>query len=144
MNDEEFRAKEEQLFREKYKKQVAMTKRLLLIIFGTLGAVFAVLGALFIAFNIADEEGVLVGWIFMPMGLFWLFLGLIMYFVIPDGDRINYDKFRKRVEKYGGYDTNYLATMVEVERGQIKELQDRVISLEAQVKKLTDEDYLRR
>ncbi len=108
--------KEKEIFDETQAKQAILTKKLMLGLFGSIGLIFAIAGAVFLIL----ENFKVIGMIFLTFGLFMIAFGIIMFFVIPT--KYDYYKYKARVQKYG-----YL---------NIYEMSAKLAELEARIEEL--------
>ena len=119
--------KEKELFEKCYKKQVVTTNKVVLLVFLVIGLIFSTIG-IGLLIGQVEDEGMLVGLPFFIMGVFFIILGIIVKFSnskIPD-----YEKFKKRVNKYGGYYTTDMAVRLEMLEEKNRELEERIEYLE--------------
>lgn len=120
-------SRKKEIFENSMQKQAKLAKRTLLIVFSILGGVFLTLGLIF-GFTIELEFLIFTG-----AGAFFILLGVILFFAIPE--KYNYKKYEARMEKIG-YMTNYeLKAQTEFLQTQIDELEQRVKELEYQKNK---------
>ncbi len=115
--EEEQRDLEKQIFNEKWEKQSKLAKKVLLITFMTIGLIFLILG-LVLLISINEKE---IGIVYLILGPVFMVIAVITYFAIPN--KYNYDKYKKRVDKYG-----YM-NMFEM-NAKIIELEERINELE--------------
>ncbi|HEY8390999.1 MAG TPA: hypothetical protein VIL26_08675 [Clostridia bacterium] len=120
---------EEQEFHNIMNKQVNMTRLILLVIFGFIGIIFAIIGAFLLGFNVIDK-GIQIGLIFLPIGLGFCLAGLLCYWLIPKDRVYNYERYKQRVEKYGFIDTISMAAMISYHKVKIEQLESRIKELE--------------
>lgn len=121
-----------ELFAEIVEKQMRMAKKIMLIVFGSIGILFLILAlALWIADVRDAQTGVMPSVIFAPMGAIFLILGGVLYKVLPV--KMNYEKYEKRCEKYGAMNYYDMAAELMLQREQIRELEEKVATLEARM-----------
>ncbi len=121
-----------ELFAEIVEKQMRMAKKIMLIVFGSIGILFLILAlALWIADVRDAQTGVMPSVIFAPMGAIFLILGVVLYKVLPV--KMNYEKYEKRCEKYGAMNYYDMAAELMLQREQIRELEEKVATLEARM-----------
>ncbi len=126
--------KEKRVFEETYSKQSKAAKKVMTIVFGILGAVFLVAGIIMFCFRSYDEELIISSLVFIFLGALYLVLGLIFKKVIPE--KIDFEKYKKRKEKYGYSDTTSLSIQVGVLEKKIEELEERIEQLEKDERRL--------
>jgi tellurite resistance protein TehA-like permease len=117
-----------QIFEETTKKQLKYSKKVFLLIYGLIGIIFLILALVLYLLGVKDEDGFTLSIIFAPMGAFWLLLGIILYFALPK--KYNYDRFEKRVKRWGFINYFEISATVEAQKEKIKELEERISSLE--------------
>ena len=126
--DQEKETKEKEIYEKAYNKIVKNSNKMVFIIFGIIGAIFALIGLFLIYFKIEDE-GFLMGIPFLIMGIFFVFLGILIRITsskIPD-----YDKYKKRIEKYAGsYGSYDYLIRIEMLEEKNKILEQRIEELE--------------
>ena len=121
-----------ELFAEIVEKQMRMAKKIMLIVFGSIGILFLILAlALWIADVRDAQTGVMPSVIFAPMGAIFLILGVVLYKVLPV--KMNYEKYEKRCEKYGAMNYYDMAAELMLQREQLRELEEKVATLEARM-----------
>lgn len=119
--------KEKELYEQIYAKQMKYVKKVLCAVFIVIGLVFSVIGLILLIEKVVDEEGFMVGTVFLPMGIFFILFALPFLFMRAKG---NYERYKKRTEKYGfieSYDTNIKLAMLDE---KCKELEKRIEELE--------------
>lgn len=121
---------EEQEFQIMMNKQVKVARITLLIIFGIIGVIFTVLGAILLGANFVDESGIQVGFVFLPLGLVFCAIGLLCYFLIPKEKAYNYEKYKRNIQKYGVVNTFQTSAMLSYHKAKIEELEARIEELE--------------
>ena len=121
-----------ELFAEIVKKQMRMAKKIMLIVFGSIGILFLILALVLWIADVRDAQtGVMPSVIFAPMGAIFLILGVVLYKVLPV--KMNYEKYEKRCEKYGAMNYYDMAAELMLQREQIRELEEKVATLEARM-----------
>lgn len=127
---EEAKQKEEEekkTYDQFYEKQSKISRIIFLSTFGGLGGIFVLLGVLMFVFSIVDEDGFNPGIVFLPMGAFFVLLGIVLYLVIPK--KGNYERYKKRVNRYG-YDAFNLMASCKILEVKVKRLEEENKSLE--------------
>lgn len=110
--------KEKELFEDSIAKQMKITKKILLITYSTLGLIFIILG-LVVGLTVQREILVLTA-----VGALCLLIGILLFFLLPDN--YNYEKYKKRITKYG-YVSNYeLAAKVLILEQKIDKLEEQI------------------
>ncbi len=111
--------REKEIFDEVQKKASKLVKKVLLLIFSMIGFLFAFLGI----FILLSQDGIYreAGIAFLPMGLVFIALGILLYFVIPT--KYNYAKYKTRVQKYGYIDIYSLTAKVCELEARVEELE---------------------
>ncbi len=112
---------EEQIFNKQQGKQMKFARKLLLGMFGGLGAVFFVLGILFLIcqyYALFD-----IGIVYIILGLALVLIGLLMFWIFKHIG-LNYQNYKKRTEKFGGVNLYQM-------QAKIIELADKVSKLES-------------
>lgn len=133
--EEKQREREESVLYEKqYEKQAKVAKKVILITFGIIGGIFFVVGIFLLAFSVADETGFSVGFVFLPMGIFFLLLGIILYAVIPT--KGNYERFKKNMNRFGYTNPIYLSAQNQLLESRISRLEEKNKSLEKRIEEL--------
>lgn len=121
--------KKKALFEKISEKQLKYVKKTMLIIFALIGAIFLVMGLVLIACNVRDvESDILVGTVFVPIGAFFILLGVIIRLVTPK--MYNYENYKKRIAKYGYYSTFDLYITLALSEERIAELENKLRELE--------------
>lgn len=125
--------RDREIYEQVYEKQAKHSKKVILAVFGIIGIIFAILGVLFIAFNVVDEDGFQAGFFFLPFGIIWIAIALIVFFAMPE--KGNYEKYRKHVKKYGYGNSYEMYATIEMLVLKNEELEKRVSELEEKLKK---------
>ena len=99
-------------FEEASRKQYKETRKIVSLIFGLLGLLFLILGLCFYFSSVVDEDGTPLGYVFVPVGLFLLILGLGLFLFLPREG--NYERFKARVDKGAILDTNEMAVQAAI------------------------------
>lgn len=121
-----------ELFAEIVEKQMRMAKKIMLIVFGSIGILFLILALVLWIADVRDAQtGVMPSVIFAPMGAIFLILGGVLYKVLPV--KMNYEKYEKRCEKYGAMNYYDMSAELMLQREQIRELEEKVATLEARM-----------
>lgn len=120
--------KERELFENVYKKQSKTNSKILLITFGILGFIFLIMGIILLALGVVDEEGFNPGFVFAPMGGVFIIIGIIAALTSTKTTNVNYDKFKKRTEKYGYINVYDLTIKVEMLEKKVEELEKKINS----------------
>lgn len=118
---------EKKIFEEKYQKQMKYAKKT----FFWIGLSFLILGVAAIVILLFVAEYIaFVGFPFAAIGLIFLILGI----ALPE--KINYEKFKKRIDK-GGYVNIYdLNARISVLEEKNKILESKIKNLEDEIRKL--------
>lgn len=118
---------EKKIFEEKYQKQMKYAKKT----FFWLGLSFLIVGLIVILILLFIEDDIaFVGIPFAAIGLIFLILGI----ALPE--KINYEKFKKRIDK-GGYVNIYdLNARIAVLEEKNKILESKIKNLEDEIRKL--------
>ena len=126
---------EKKIFEEKYKQQNVRAKKICTIVFGIIGGLFTLVGLVFYLVFINIEEILAYSLGFSLLGTGIMFLIIVLIFrLLPDN--INYERYKKRVNK-GGYLNIYemnarMAVLEEKNRileSKINELEDKIRKL---------------
>lgn len=120
--------KERELFENVYKKQLKANSKIFLITFGILGFIFLTMGIILLALGVVDETGFNPGLIFAPMGGVFIIIGIIAALTSTKTTNVNYDKFKKRTEKYGYINVYDLTIKVEMLEQKVEELEKKINS----------------
>lgn len=120
--------KERELFENAYKKQSKTNSKIFLITFGILGFIFLIMGIILLALGVVDEEGFNPGFVFAPMGGVFIIIGIIAALTSTKTTNVNYDKFKKRTEKYGYINVYDLTIKVEMLEQKVEELEKKINS----------------
>ncbi len=140
---QEIEEKEAVLFKEKYTKQVKLMKKIFFVVFGGLGFLFASTGVILFLLKIVDEEGFLFGLPFLIIGGVFLIIGLSVGLALPNGNNIDYQKMKEKMNKNGGAyiasNSLYLSTIITVQTEQIKELSIKISQLEDDLRRFKNE-----
>jgi len=115
-------------FEEASRKQYKEARKIVSLIFGLLGLLFLILGLCFYFSSVVDEDGTPLGYVFVPVGLFLLILGLGLFLFLPREG--NYERFKARVDKGAILDTNEMAVQAAILQKRIEKLEERVGALE--------------
>lgn len=116
-----------ELYEKAYAKQMKYVKQMLCAVFIVIGLIFSVIGIILLVEKVVDEEGFMLGKVFLPMGIIFILLALSFLFIPVKG---NYEKYKKRTEKYGFiefYDVSIKLTMLDE---NCKTLEKRIEELE--------------
>lgn len=131
----ELEKKEKERFEKLSAKQLKMSRKIMLLIFGMIGGIFLILGIIFLLCDVTDNEtGINIGVIFAPIGAFYILLGAIIGAVLPKS--YNYEKYKKRIEKYGAYNYYDISSVVSLYQAKTEMLEERVTALEDEVRRL--------
>lgn len=118
---------EKEIFEKSYNKVVKSTTRISCLVFIVMGLIFFILGiSLFLFGN--SKDAFEVGITFSCLGLFFLFLGLIIY--LSSKVNPNYDKFKKRMEKSTSYSNYDNLIRIEMLEEKVRLLEERIEYLE--------------
>ncbi|MDE6047412.1 MAG: Got1/Sft2-like family vesicle transport protein [Anaeroplasmataceae bacterium] len=117
---------EEQKYQELYQKQTKISRVALLAVFLPMGLIFVVSGIGFLLGS--SEEDLETAFVFLGCGVFFVVLGLVLYFAIPK--KGNYQRYKSNVEKRGGLNLFDLSIRVGF-------LDERVKKLELENQELT-------
>lgn len=134
--NEEFKQKEEQKkkrFIENTQKQMKYAKKLLTILFGVIGILFCLLGAVF--FPLEELEMAIA---FSSIGGFFILMSILFYIIlscIKITDK-TYEKMINYSKKVGVSNINTISAYLEVYEEQLQKLEERVNELEAELKSL--------
>lgn len=120
--------KERELFENAYKKQSKTNSKIFLITFGILGFIFLIMGIILLALGVVDETGFNPGFVFAPMGGVFIIIGIIAALTSTKTTNVNYDKFKKRTEKYGYINVYDLTIKVEMLEQKVEELEKKINS----------------
>lgn len=121
MKNFEDRAKE--IFEETQAKQARIAKKIILGVLSGMGFVFAILGTVFLAMDDLYKEIGKIGIVFLPMGLAFIALGIILFLAIPT--KYSYDKYKVRVQRYGYLDNFAMAAKIAELEARIDELEKK-------------------
>lgn len=125
--EEEKENLEKEIYERIYQKQLKTTNKVFLLVFGLIGFIFTIIGLILTLLGVEDE-GMLVGLPFLIMGGIFLLIGIIVKLTnskVPD-----YDKFKKRVDSYGGYYSMDLIVRLAILEEKNKILEQRIEELE--------------
>lgn len=111
-----------EVFKDKTKRQGIIVKKVLFLTFTLIGLAFVIIGVL-IGSNYQNDMYMLC-----YMGCFFIFLGIILYFLVPT--EYNYEKYNTRVERYGGYNVYELIAKVKNLEEKNAELEKRITEIE--------------
>ena len=125
---------EKELYEQIVKKQMKSTARMFMLIFGILGAVFIVLGVVLLLLGVKDEDGFAPWLIFVPLGAFYVLMGCFLGIVIPRSN--NYERYKRRVAKWGTPDYYQMYVEIQMQSEQIKELESRIEDAEIRIAEL--------
>ena len=115
---------EKKLFEEKYLKQQQQTKKIMTLTFGLIALIFIVIGIIFVSLGVVDEEdGFPVGWVFVGLGALYGLIALIFRFIKVQPD---YEKFKARVNKYGGLNIYDMALRLDFLEERVKKLEQMI------------------
>lgn len=115
--------REKEIFDETQEKQAKFARKMLLGMLGTMGFLFAIFGACWLAFNSKGNRE--MGTVFLFVGLGLISVGILLFLVIPT--KYNYTKYKARVQKYGYINIYGLAS-------KVCELEARIEELEKEIK----------
>ncbi|MBQ8292819.1 MAG: hypothetical protein IJX78_03300 [Bacilli bacterium] len=119
--------KEKELYERIYAKQMKYTKKVFCIIFGLISLIFIVLGIILLVEKVIDEDGTMVGPIFIMLGAVFLICVLPFLFIPTKG---NYEKYKQRTSKYGFNEPTDAAIKLVLLEAKCQELEKRIEELE--------------
>ena len=118
---------EKEAYEKTYQKQMKLIKLILTIVFTIIGITFVVLGICMILFPMGDPDAVIVGYVFTPFGaLFIIVVILISILIKPNNVKGAYDRYKKRVNKYGYTNVYDLNIKIQLLENRIEELERRL------------------
>lgn len=115
-------------FEENYKKQLKITKYVVLGFFGVFGLLMLVAGIINLSLGVVDSDGFPVGIMLTVFGGIIILFGLIFYFALSKS--LDYDKIKERCDKQGAKNIVLLTAIVDVQQEKIAELEERIEELE--------------
>ncbi|MBQ9511451.1 MAG: hypothetical protein IJR55_07150 [Clostridia bacterium] len=130
---EQLQKEYEKKLTENISAQNRKTKKILIAVFGSLGVVFLLLGIVFLAFNVSDDEtGEVLFLPFVILGVTFLAVTLIFALFIPTN--VNMEVIKRRMTRGNAsvYDSVYLIAAL----AKIEVLTKRVEMLEDEVRRL--------
>ena len=130
---EQLQKEYEKKLTENISAQNRKTKKILIAVFGSLGVVFLLLGIVFLAFNVSDDEtGEVLYLPFVILGVTFLAVTLIFALFIPTN--VNMEVIKRRMTRGNAsvYDSVYLIAAL----AKIEVLTKRVEMLEDEVRRL--------
>lgn len=116
-------------FEENYKKQLRITKYVILGFFGFFGLLMLIAGIINLSLGIVDSEGFPVGIMLTVFGGIIVLFGVILYFALSKS--LDYNKIKERCEKQGAKNIVLLTATVDVQQEKIAELEERIEELES-------------
>ena len=123
---------EQQYYEDASRRQYGAARKIICLVFCLIGLVFLFLGLCFYFEDVTGDDGFPIAYVFAPMGLFWLVLGLILYAFLPRQG--NYEHFKTRVERGAILNTNEMALQAAMLQKKTEELEARVTALEKEIK----------
>lgn len=126
---------EEKKYQELYQKQIKTLKVTFLIVFGILGFIFLLLGIIFLITQEEDPELLPIGIVFTCMGVVYLLLAILFHFCLPK--KGNYEKYKKRINRYGGINLFNMNLKVELLEERVSKLEEENDDLKRQIKILS-------
>ncbi len=115
--------REREIFLEKYTKQMRLLRIVFLSLFCAIGAVFLLLGIILAPLDSVDNALIII---YICIGLFFILFGIICFFAIPKNPKFNYEKYRARVEKYGGVNYFEMYAKIESMEKRIEDLENKL------------------
>lgn len=126
MEEKNFEAR---VYQEFTNRQLRVSKNVFLATFNVLGGVFLILGAVFAALKSYNSELFIAGIVFVCMGAGFLLLGLLIYAILPKTQTTDYEKFLKRIDKYGLISMYDVAAMLAIQQAKIELLEKEIEEL---------------
>lgn len=125
--------KESELFEKKYEQQMKLIKKVWLAAFGISGGMFLIIGILLYALYMS-ADGFNIGFVFIPLGLFLLLLGIILYAVVPT--KGNYERYKKNLSRYDYMEPMSLSIKSQLLESRIAYLENKIEALEKKLENL--------
>ena len=118
---------EEKRYQELMSRQLGFLKRLLFAIFGLISLVFMILSAVFLALGMDNPTYNTLAIIYASVGVGLLFIGLLIYMLIPKNKEYDYQRFKKRIKRHGILNNLELCAMITILDEKIERL-EKVVS----------------
>lgn len=132
MENTEIEEKIKNKFIETYSKQMRITRWIFLLLFGIFGLFFLIAGIICTSLNIVDTDGFPMGILFIIFGVLFITLGTVLFFLASN--KKLYNNMFEQSQKRGIKNTIILSAIIDIQAEQIKELNERIESLERKLK----------
>lgn len=114
-----------EIFSKEMKSQFKTTSKLLLLIFGSIGAVFILVGIIMLA-----VQQQTVGFVFFPLGLFLMFFGVVLSIVFSKVTALqNYENYKSKMSRFGYANKFEIQAKLILQQEQLDELTEEVKQL---------------
>ena len=127
--------KEKELYEEASKKQASIARKVICGVFCGLGGTYLLIGIAALIIS-EDLETNIFGFVFGGIGLLFLLLGILLFFVLPK--KGNYERYKKNINRFGYMNSYNASTKLEMLEHENKELKERIEYLEKKMKELED------
>lgn len=118
---------ERETYEKAYKKQMKITKLILTIIFSFLGVMFITIGIIMLLLPASDPDMEVIGYVFTPIGaMFILAVIFISILLNPNNTNGAYDRYKKRVNRFGYTNIYDLNTKIQILEKRIEDLERMV------------------
>jgi uncharacterized membrane protein len=121
---------EQKRYQELMSRQVGFLKRLIFAIFSVISLVFLILSVVFMALGMDNPTYNTLAIIYASVGVGLLFIGLLIYLLIPKNKEYNYQKFKKRIKRYGILTNFELCAMIAILDEKTKLLEKEITKLQ--------------
>ena len=131
--EDSFLTKEEKkvkVFNEVFEKENKKQRKALKIVFPILGLVYGIIGIIML---LVDEETLVPGIVFCCLGLFFVFLGLIMSSLIKS-KTLTGEQIEKMSNKGAMYSYYMYETRIKLLEDEVQELKNKIENLERKLR----------
>lgn len=122
-------ALEEIKYQEMYQKQTKIAKLVLFITLGSTGFLFMILGVIFCFME--ETKEVYLNYVFIGLGVFFILLSILLILVIPK--KGNYARYKKSVERFGGFNTYNMHFRIGLLEDRVKRLEEENAELKRKI-----------
>lgn len=128
---EDNKSYQEKVFQEVMNRQVNLLRKSFLLIFGIIGLIFFIAGVIIL---LSQGKLFQLGLAYGVIGLVFLLVAILCFLLIPKNRQYNYERFKKRIQKYGLFSTIDMTIMVSILSEKITQLENTISELEKKIK----------
>lgn len=131
---EDNKSYQEKVFQEVMNRQVNLLRKSFLLIFGIIGLIFFIAGVIILLSQGKLFKLFQLGLAYGVIGLVFLLVAILCFLLIPKNRQYNYERFKKRIQKYGLFSTIDMTIMVSILSEKITQLENTISELEKKIK----------